>query len=298
MEYGKLIGGAFRIALHNWRLWPFGLFAGSSGFSFNFQYSGDGGSGGGGDSSFDPSTGLIVALVLVVLAVVVVAAVFSVVSQGGLAQSVSAIAGGEQRGFRQTLRSGRASFWRMVGLYLLGALVSVGLVLVVAVMAGGPVLAVFALTDATGLRVAIVILAVLGALVALLGLCFPLVLLTQHAIREVALHEARPVAALRAGWRVLRSNPAATLLLFLIQQGIVLACYAALALITVILFLPAIVVLIVTSAGTAGIAVAAVTAVVAIPAALAAVGAIGTFAHGLWTLGYLRMTAPDPAPNG
>jgi hypothetical protein len=292
VEYGKLIGGAFRVALGNWRLWPFGVFAGTGGFGFNFQYSGDFDTGGSGDGSFDPDTGLIVALALVVVALALVFLVLSVLSQGALAQSVAAIARGEQRGFRQTLRSGRATFWRMVGLYVLATLAGLGLVIIVGVLAGGPVLAVFAITDATGLRVAVVILAVLTALIGLVGLLIPFALLFQHAIREVALQGARPAGALRAGWRVLRGNPVPTLLLFLIEQGLVLAAYTGVGLISVILFVPAIVVLIATSAGPAGIVVAAVTAVVVIPAALAAAGAIGTFGHGLWTLGYLRMVAP------
>ncbi len=293
MEYGKLIGDAYRIALHNRRLWPFGVFAGSGGFGFNFQYgSGNGDSGGSGGSSFDPDPALIVAGAAVVLVLVIVFAVFSLISQGALARSVAAIAGGDQRGFRQSLSDGRAVFWRMLGLYLLGALYGLAAMLAVALLAGGPVLAVFTATDSTGARVAVVVWAVLVALATLLCLLLPLALLINHSVREVALRDARPVAALRGGWRVLRASPVATLLVFLIQLGIATAAYLALTLIAVILFVPAIVVLIATSAGAAGIAVAALTALVVIPAALAAAGAIGTFAHGLWTLGYLRIAAP------
>jgi len=138
----------------------------------------------------------------------------------------------------------------------------------------------------------VVILAVLAALAGLVLLFFPLLLIQQHAVRRLVLGGLRPVAALRGGFGVLRANIAHSILLFLIQQGIALAGYTAIGLVTVILFGPAIVVLIVTDAGTAGIVLAAVTAVVAVPAALVAAGAVGTFGHGLWTLGYIRMVDP------
>ena len=68
------------------------------------------------------------------------------------------------------------------------------------------------------------------------------------------------MAALRGGWRTLKANIGSSIVLLLIQQGLVLVGYVALAVGAVILFVPAIVVLIATSAGAAGIIVAAVTA--------------------------------------
>ena len=133
VEYGRLIGGAYRIALHNWRLWPFGVFAGTAGFSFNFQFD-------TGDESFpDIDLDLFLVLVLVVAALALGAIVLSVLSQGALAESVAAISRGEERDFRQALRAGRAAFWRIAGLYLLLALLALMLVLAVALVAGGAV---------------------------------------------------------------------------------------------------------------------------------------------------------------
>ena len=289
MEYGKLIGGAYRIALHNWRLWPFGVLAGSGGFGFNFNFSYGGDEGGSNGGSFDPDPALVVAVVAVVLVLLLFAAVASVLSQGALAEGVAAIDRGEGRGFRQGLRAGKATFWRVAGLYLLGALVALALVLAVALPAGGAVLATFAVTDATGPRVAIAVVAALAALAGLLVVLLPLVLIQQHAVRELVLGGRRPVAALRGGLRVFRANLGPSILMFLIQQGLVLVAYTGVGLAAVVLCLPAIVVLIATSGGAAGIVVAVVTVLIVIPAGLAAAGAVGTFGHGLWTLGYLRM---------
>jgi hypothetical protein len=172
------------------------------------------------------------------------------------------------------------------------ALIALALIAAVAVPAAGAVIATFAATGATGARVAVIILAVLAALAGLLVLLLPLALIQQHAVRELVLGGARPVAALRGGWRVLRANLAHSLVLFLIQQGLVVVAYTALAVAAGLLCLPAIAVLVATDGGAAGIIVAAVSALVVVPAALAAAGAIGTFGHGLWTLGYGRMVAP------
>jgi len=291
VEYGKLISSAFRIALENRRLWPFGIFAGTGGAGFNFSYSGDSGSGDPGTGSVD--TAVIVAIVLVVLALVLFAAVMSVISQGALTEGVVAASHGERRGFRRSLRAGLAVFWRALGLYLLTALLALAVVLAVAVVAGGAVLATFAATETVGVRVFVAVLAGLAALAALVVLLLPLALIVQHAVRELVLGGARPVAALRGGWSMFRANLGPSILVFLIQQGLVLVGYTAIAIASVVLTLPAIVVLVATSGGAAGIVVAVVTGLVVIPAALAAAGAVGTFGHGLWTLGYLRMRSRE-----
>ncbi|HEX5908927.1 MAG TPA: hypothetical protein VFY44_00445 [Thermoleophilaceae bacterium] len=290
MEYGKLINQAYRIALHNRALWPFGVFAavGGGGFNFSFDTGGSGGDGGGDSLDIDPA--VIAAVVIVVLLVMALSAVATALSQGALAEGVAAIDRGEQRGFRQALRAGRATFWRVVGLYLLFVLIGLGVLLALAVVAGGAVLAAFTVTDAVVLRVLAIVFAVLAALVTVVALLLPLFLIHQHAQREVVLGGARPVAALRGGWRTLRANIGSSIVLLLIQQGLVLAGYVAIGLCAAIGFIPAIVVLVASGAGAAGIVVAAVTALVVVPAALAAAGAVGTFGHGLWTLGYLRMT--------
>jgi len=289
VAYGKLIGETFRIALRNPRLWPFGVLAGTGGTGFNFSLDTGGGSG---DGSFDPDPALIVAIVIAVLVLVLLAAIASVLSQGALVEGVVGIQRGEERGFRQGLRAGRATFWRMVGLYLLVAALALSVVVAVAVVAGGAVLATFAMTDAVAARVLVAVLGGLTALAALLVVLLPLLVVQQHAVRELVLGGAGPVAALRGGWRVLRGNMASSVIIFLIQQGLVLVGYSAVGIAAVVLAAPAITFLIIFGTTTGSIVVAAVTAVLALPAAVAAAGAVGTFGHGLWTLGYGRMVDP------
>ena len=299
MEYGKLISSAFRIALENRRLWPFGIFAGSGGGGFSFNYSSggdDGGSSGGESIDIDPT--LIVILVAIALVLTLFWVVMTTLSQGALADSVAAADRGERRGFRQALRSGRSSFWRVFGLGLLLVGFTLGTLLVVGLIVGGAVVGVLAATDVVAIRVFVIALSALAALAALLVLLLPLVVVGQHSIRELVLAGARPVAAFRGGWRMLRSNIGPSLILALIQQGLMFAAYVGVGIAAVMVCIPAIVVLVATGGGPAGIVVAGVTALVVIPAALAAAGAVGTFGHGLWTLGYLRMRSretPSPA---
>lgn len=286
VEYGKLIGATYRIALHNWRLWPFGLFAGTGGGGLNLSYQTDG-RGDGIDSD------LLVVLGLVLLALVLAGAVLSVLSQGALAEGVAAIDRGERRGFRQALRAGRATFWRVLGLFLLGTLVALAVVLALLVVCGGAVLVVFTVTDTVGLRVLVAVLAALGAVAALLLLLLPLALILQHALRELVLGGQPAVAALKGGWRLFRANLGPTILVFLIQQGLVLVGYTGIAIVALVLSSPAITFLLLFGASTGVIVVAAITALVVVPAGLAAAGAVGTFGHGLWTLAYLRMRSRE-----
>jgi hypothetical protein len=101
MSYGDLIRDAFRITLRNRFLWFFGFFAGSAFFNFpsgggnfdtdNFDRSGAGTSALAAQfgSSVLDSVVLVVGIVAVVLLIVLLFIVMSIISQGGLSESVA-----------------------------------------------------------------------------------------------------------------------------------------------------------------------------------------------------------------
>jgi hypothetical protein len=294
--YGRLITEGFQIALRNRYLWFFGLFAGTPSINFQVQVPIDPGGGepsqssNGGSADLDPA--VLVAIVLATLVLFVVIAALFVIAQGALTDSVAAIHRGERRGFRAAWRAGRSRFWRVLGLWALTYAIAFGLFVAVLVPLAGAVIGSFALTEAVAVRVVAVIWAVLIAVIALFAIFVPLAVVMQHAIRELVLRGAPVVVSLRGGWQLSRQRLGHSLLLLLIQQGIMIAGGLAVLLAAAVLALPAIV-LLVTDAGTAATVAVIAAVVLVVPLVLAAYGAIGTFSHGLWTLGYLRLAFAD-----
>jgi hypothetical protein len=193
--YGGLIGDAYRLVVGNRHLWFFGLFAGTPSFNFQFQVPTDSGDG----STIEP--GLAVAIAVAALAAFVLFAVLAVLSQGALAESVAALRAGERRGFRDTWRAGRSTFWRMVVLGLLLLAIWLGLLLAVALPLGSMVLGAFLLTEAVAVRVVAVIAAVLMAFVVVVPAYVVLAMIGNNAVRELVLLRRSPTERCgAAGW--------------------------------------------------------------------------------------------------
>lgn len=303
MSYGDLLRNSFRITRQHRYLWFFGLFAGTS---FNFPSFG-GNLGGGGGSDFDragfedflPAPEVLVAIGVGVLVLVLLFVALSVISQGALAESVAAIDRGERRSFRMAWLAGTSRFWRVLKLVVLLALVGVGLLLLVAVPLGGVVAGTFAATEAPGARIPVVVVAALIGLVAFICLFVPLSIVVQLSLRELVVGGDRPTAALRGGYRLFRRHPGKSLLVWLIQVGIVIgaviAILVAALIVGVVLALPAIFLAVADLIG-AAIVVGIAAALVLLAPLLAAFGALGAFGHGFWTLAWLRLRAmPDAA---
>ncbi|MFL5868467.1 MAG: hypothetical protein ACJ766_15315 [Thermoleophilaceae bacterium] len=291
MPYGQLISDAFRITWRNRFLWFFGIFAGTSGGSFNFQFPSSSDSG---DGSFHIDPAVVIALAAVALLLFVVFIVLSTISQGGLIDSVAGIAYGERRDFRTTWRAGRTRFWRVLGYGVLVALLGLGLILGVLVAVGAPAIVVFALVDSVVVRVLVVIMAALILLATFLVILVPLGVTAQLGLRELVLRRTGMAASIRGGWRLFRHNIGRSLLVLLIQQGIAIGAAIALGLALVLIALPTVILAVAAPAAVA-IAVGALTALGAVPLALAAFGAIGSFGHAFWTLSYLRLAASTQA---
>ena len=122
VEYGKLIGAAFRLALAQPPPVAVRRLRGQRWRRLQLQLL-DRRRRAARAAAATPSTStppLIVAiLVIVALALILFWVVVTMLSQGALTESVAAADRGERRGFRQALRAGRSSFWRVFGLALL-----------------------------------------------------------------------------------------------------------------------------------------------------------------------------------
>lgn len=312
MSYGDLIRDAFRITLRHRFLWFFGFFAGSA--FFNIPTSGgnfdtdDFEQSGAGTSAFAAQVGpgifdnaaLIVGIVVVVLLIVLLFIVMSLISQGGLSESVAAIDRGEGRRFGSTFRAGLGNFWRVLGYYVLFFLIGVGLLVAIgapiALLIGGT----FAATQSTGARVIVAVLAGLAAIALLILVFIPLHIIYQYALREIVVRRTRIFGSVGSAYGVFRRNLGKSLLLWLIHLGLMIGIGILLLLVVLlvglILFIPTIA-LAVAEYTTAAVVTGVVAGVILLPILLVLSGAAGTFGHAYWTLAYLRLIAPAQTPS-
>jgi hypothetical protein len=305
MNYGDLIRDAVRITWRNRYLWFFGFFVGLG--------SGGGGGGGGGGRDFDEQSsteiasvsplaiqqglfdnvGLIVALVALLLAIFLIFFALYAVSQGGLTESVAAIDRGETRSFSSTWRAGTSYFWGVLGQVLVFLGIALGLLLAVGIPVALLVWGAF-ITGSTALRVVAVVVAVLVAVALLIVIFIPLAIIRQFARRELVVRGENVLASVGSGYRLFLGNMGRSLLVWLIQLGIMLgagiALIIALVIVGFVLFLPTII-LAATGYSTAAILAGVVAGLILAPLLVVAVAILGTFNHSYWTLAYLRLTA-------
>jgi len=308
MNYGDLIRDAIQITRHNRYLWFFGFFAGLG--------SGGSGGGGGGGGDFDEQNSaeiasvaafaaqrgpfdnvlLIVALVVVVFLILVVFFALYVISQGGLTESVAAIERGEARRFSSTWRAGISYFWRVLGQVLLFVGIVLGLLLAVGIPFALLIAGAFA-TDSTALRALVIFVAVLVGIAVLIVIFIPLAIVRLFARRELVVRGVGVLGSVGTGYRLFRRNLGTSLLVWLIQLGLMLGAGIALIIgllvVGFVLFLPTIL-LAVAGSSTAAIIAGVVAGLLLLPLLVVAVAILGTFNHSYWTLAYLRLADTSP----
>ncbi len=309
MNYGDLIRDSIGITWRNRYLWFFGFFVGlGSGGG-----GGTGGGGGGGDFEEQSSAEiasvstvalqqgpfdnplLIVGIVVVALLIFLVFFALYVVSQGGLTESVAAIERGEERRFSSTWRAGVSYFWRVLGQVLLFVGIVLGLLAAVGIPVALLVAGTFAATDATAPRVLVAVVAALVVVALLIVVFIPVAIVRQFARRELVVRGVGVLASVGSSYRLFRQNLGRSLLVWLIQLGLMLG--AAIALIIAVLIVGFLIALPAIALGVAGYTTAAIVAGVAaglliwLPLFIVAVAILGTFNHSYWTLAYLRLAA-------
>jgi hypothetical protein len=301
MNYGELLSEAFRLTWRNRFLWVFGFFVAGAGGSFNFPANFGGGQG---QMPFGPGAGplrwisenlalFLTAVISVVVVLTIVFIVLAMISHGALAESVAALHKGESRRFGSAFRIGTSNFWRVLGLKVLFLLMALGLALVIflPLVLGG--IAVFSLSDSTGLRVLAVVLGVLIGFVALIVVFLPFAIINQFALRELVVSRRRILESIAGGFGLFRRNIGRSLLVWLVQLAVMLglgiATLVVLLIFGAILLGPAIA-LFATERTTAGIIAGVVGGLLFLVPLFVISGALGAFNHAYWTLAYLRLT--------
>jgi hypothetical protein len=299
MNYGELLSEAFRITWHNRYLWFFGFFVG--GASFNIPSTNFG--GGQPGAPFGPTPGplrfisenLALFIAIVIAVAVVIALVFIVlamISQGALAESVAALHRGEPRRFGLAWRAGTANFWRVLGLKVMFFLMALGLALLTLLPIGLGVLAVLAITDSTGLRFLFIALLVVVGLVSLIFVFLPFAIVNQFALRELVLSRRRVMNSIGGGFGLFRRNLGRSLLVWLLQLGVMLglgiATLVVVIIVGAILLGPAIA-LFAADQTTAAIMAGIVGGLLFLMPLFVISGALGAFNHAYWTLAYVQL---------
>jgi hypothetical protein len=298
MNYGELLSEAFRLTWRNKFLWFFGFFVGGTSFNFPANFGGqqtDGFTNGFPAPLRWISENLALFLTAVIAVVVVLALVFIVlamISHGALAESVAALHRGEPRRFGPAWRAGTANFWRVLGLKILFFLMALGLALLVFLPVGLGVAAVLAITDSAGLRVLFIVLLILFAIVALIVVFLPFAIVNQFALRELVVGERRVLDSVGGGFGLLRRNVGRSLLVWLLQLGVMLGLGIAVLVVIVILgaiLLGPAIALFATDRAAAGVVAGVVGGLLFLVPVFVISGAISAFNHTYWTLAYLRL---------
>ena len=301
MNYGDLLSEAFRLTWRNRFLWFFGFFVGG-GASFNVPSNIGGEQGAPFGAASGPqrwiSENLALFIALVIVLVVVIALVFIVLamlSHGALVESVAALHRGEPRRFGPAWRAGTANFWRVLGLKVLFFLMALGLAILVLLPVGLGVVAVVAATDSTGLRILLIALLALVGFLALIFVFLPFAIVNQFALRELVVGRRRILESVGGGFGLFRYNIGRSLLVWLLQLGVMLGLGIAKLVVVVILgaiLLGPAIALFAADQTTAAVVVGVVGGLLFLVPLLAISGALGAFNHTYWTLAYLRLTQP------
>ncbi len=300
MNYGDLLSEAFRLTWRNRFLWFFGFFVGG-GASFNVPSNFGGRQGApfraaaGGPLQWI-SENLVLFLTLVIALVVVIVLAFillAMLSHGALVESVAALHWGEPRHFGSAWHAGTANFWRVLWLKGLIFLMALGLAIVVLLPVGLGVVAVLAATDSTGLRVVFIALLILVGFLALILVFLPFAIVNQFALRELVVGRRRVLESIGGGFGLFRQNIGRSLLVWLLQLGVMLGLGIATLVVVIILgaiLLGPAIALFAADQTTAAIVVGIVGGLLFLVPLFVISGALGAFNHTYWTLAYLRLT--------
>jgi hypothetical protein len=305
MDFGEVLGSAWRIIWKHKILWIFGILAGCA--------RGGGGGGGGNGWRFNAPNGgtgqapqwmtnfgdwigshpwAIALFVLAILIIIIVALLVGTIGRIALIKGTQkADAGAERLGFGELWTESLPYFWRI---FLLGLLIFVA-VLIVVIPIVGLSIGLTALTFGLGVLCLIPLMCVLVIAAWLLSL------VVQQAETAIVLENLGIADGLRRGWNVFRENIGPMLLMWLILVVIGFIAGLLIAIPVLIVLVPAMIAFFATNANTANpsfvpLAVAALCFVAYLPFLLVLNGILIAYLQSAWTLTYMRLTRPKEKP--
>lgn len=308
MDFGEVLGTAWKIIWKHKILWIFGIFAGCSR-----------GGGGGGARGFGNGTApsgsispyqeqltqfgnwlathpwVIVVFIIVLFLIFVLALLLGTMGRIGLIIGTrKADSGAERLGFMELWDGSRPYFWRV---FLLSVLVGVAVLVVVLVV------------TALGLGFSVITLGLgLLCLIPLLCLMIPalwlLTIVVQQAESAIVIENLGIEAGLRRGWEVFRQNLGPMVVMWLILAVIAFIASLILAIPILIIVAPAVFAIISANAGLTSVVnrptllliLAGVCFIAYLPFLIVLNGILMGYLQSAWTLTYLRLTQPKEKP--
>ena len=309
MDFGEVLGRAWRIIWKHKVLWIFGILAGCS------RGGGGGGSGNSGYRASSPGGQnpfpqfnqyadqfgnwigshwwVVFLFVLLILIIVVIAAVLGTIGRIGLIKGTQkADAGAEHIGLAELWDQSLPFFWRVFLLSLLVGLASFVLVIVLIALGFGAAV----LTLGIGLICLIPLFCVLALVLWFVGIVI------QLAEAAIVIENLSIMDGLRRGWDVVKRNIGPVLIMWLILVVIGFVVGLVIAIPILVAVVPAAIAFAAANAQSTNITwgpliVGLLCCVAYYPFLLVLNGILMAYLQSSWTLTYLRLTRPRENPE-
>lgn len=222
MDYGEIISRAWRITWNNKYLWVLGFLAaltsaGSSGNSFNQTFS---------DSDFvDPNRAMQLGAALLLITCIFMLIglmlwLLSVAARGGLVAAVDRLDNGEKMTLGEAFSAGVKYIWRVIGVYLLiylPVLLGSALIGIIVAAGFGGTAALSMASDSPESILAgsfgILFLCLCLLFCILIPVFIVLAYIAEFGVRAAIVDDMRVTDSIRQGWRVIKENAGAVILL-------------------------------------------------------------------------------------
>jgi hypothetical protein len=296
MDYGEILGTAWKTIWKHKVLWIFGILAGCA------RGGGGGGTGGGSGwrnnldsgSSASPeiqrymanigqwivnNLWVVVALALLFVVLIILAIFLGTIGRIALIRGVFRVDGGAERlAFGELFQESRAFFWRVFGLSI-----AVGLAFLIVL---APIIAVGALTAGVGFLCLLPVICLLVPLAWIAGV------IVQQADVAIVTEDLSLMDGARRAWILAKKNLGPLLIIWLITVVIGFVGGILIALPVLIVVIPAAIAF---AAGggqfsTTPLIIGGLCLVVYLPILLVANGILTAYLQSVWALTYLRLT--------
>ena len=307
MDYGDLLKTAWVLTWRHKYLWVLGLFAlggGGSplscGSNPSFQTSGSSGSGTVDVADFFSRHWVVlVAFAIGFLLVGFIWAILSLIAEAGLIGGVDdRLQGRSPASLSTAWRTGVHSFWRLLGLVLfVGVVVALVFGIVIALIAIPLVIAATGDNGASPVAIGAVVLFALFLLLLSLPVVIILQIVMNWAFRSLVIERTGVFASLGAGWRLFRRNAGKSLVVWVLNVGLLIGLGLVIALPLMVIGIPIALAFAGSEHGfgpilVAGMALAGLAAIV-VGGFVKAVST--TFFSAFWTIAWRRIATPTPA---
>lgn len=300
MDYGEVLGRAWKIIWRHKVLWIFGILAGCTGSGAgnpgsNVTYQSD--LPASVQTIFDRFTtaqwaALIAAILAIILILIILAVFLNTVSRTAMIRGVRQAENGADRlAFGELFSGSLAYFWRVFGLYLL---VGISLFIAILVLSAAAIIGV-------AVTLGLFLLCLFPLLCLLIPILWFITIVVEQSVNAIVVEDTGLFDGLRRGWQVTRNNLGAMIIMGLILilgisglGGLILATPIF------FFFIPFVIGAFSGDQQTiwTGMAVFGLCMLAYLPFLLLLNGILQSYVSSAWTLTYLRLTGRGPQASG